>query len=549
MARQLCDGRNPVGVYMPGGGNGAGPGMHDLGGVPGVCGDPFQSMTDIVTKLADEPCSVQATYAPGSEMTVTVELSNQHGGYFEFAICPMATGLTEECFKQNTLMTESGSTEYWAQPTPMSGSISVENREVYDVKVQLPPGLTCEHCTVMWTWWTSHTCTYDCDPAVCGAYAGFNNPMPTGGSGPACPSRFPSKGEIPQMFRACGDIAILDGGVATGGADTGADAAEPVEEMPTHTPTDTTEDMDMGMDMDMATPEEPVDDMMDMGTTEPVATPTPMTPAEGCASIADLVSGDADLATLGVALEAAMLTGVLADSEAVLTVLAPVNSAFAAFPKEDLDALLANADALTEILNLHVVPGAVKAADLSGLSEASTLGGAVLNVSTASGVMFTAPDGGSSATVTTPDLMSCGGVVHKIDAVLIPGVPGVEETPTAAAPVMDFEEEDSDGMMAGGDDSMPPADTGMMDDGDDGMMDDGDDAGDDSGDDAGMQKPHNPPPAPSGGGDRINCGGLGNAACTSGAPCDDPWVPVQGGASTICRRDFSNRGLLRRLLK
>lgn len=50
MARQLCDGRNPNGVYMPGGGNGAGPGMHDLGGVPGVCGDPFQSMTDIVKK-------------------------------------------------------------------------------------------------------------------------------------------------------------------------------------------------------------------------------------------------------------------------------------------------------------------------------------------------------------------------------------------------------------------------------------------------------------------------------------------------------------------
>lgn len=194
---------------MPGGGNGAGPGMHDLGGVPGVCGDPFQSMTDIRTNFLNEPCSIQETVPEGSEYTVTVELSNQHGGYFEFAICPESMGPTEECFEEYVLMTESGSTEYWAQPTPQSGSISVDNREVYNVKVQLPEGLTCEHCTLMWTWWTSHTCTYDCDPEICGAYANFNNPMPTGGSGPPCRSRFPNKGETPQMFRACGDIAIV----------------------------------------------------------------------------------------------------------------------------------------------------------------------------------------------------------------------------------------------------------------------------------------------------------------------------------------------------
>ena len=65
MARQLCDGRAPNGDYMPGGGNGAGPGMHDLGGVPGVCGDPFQTMQGATTKFADEPCSVQETYTEG----------------------------------------------------------------------------------------------------------------------------------------------------------------------------------------------------------------------------------------------------------------------------------------------------------------------------------------------------------------------------------------------------------------------------------------------------------------------------------------------------
>ena len=41
----------------------------------------------------------------GDEFTVVVELSNQHGGYFEFAICPKDVGLTEDCFAENILMT------------------------------------------------------------------------------------------------------------------------------------------------------------------------------------------------------------------------------------------------------------------------------------------------------------------------------------------------------------------------------------------------------------------------------------------------------------
>ena len=61
---------------------------------------------------------------------------------------------------------ESGSTEFWAYVTDKSGSITVDNREVYDVRMTLPPGLTCDRCVLMWTWWTSHTCTYDCDPQV-----------------------------------------------------------------------------------------------------------------------------------------------------------------------------------------------------------------------------------------------------------------------------------------------------------------------------------------------------------------------------------------------
>jgi uncharacterized surface protein with fasciclin (FAS1) repeats len=166
--------------------------------------------------------------------------------------------------------------------------------------------------------------------------------------------------------------------------------------------------------------------------------------------------------------QAADLAATLADPEAMLTVLAPVDSAFAMISTEDIAALLAVKPALIEvrfrslrcdpthlvllcvacamytarlliqlfcctaihaaccvqILNLHVIPGVYKAADFANLSEVETLGGAKLYVSVEGGkVTFTGPDGGTSATVTEADLMSCKGVVHKIDFLLVPGIP------------------------------------------------------------------------------------------------------------------------------
>ena len=77
-----------------------------------------------------------------------------------------------------------------------------------------------------------------------------------------------------------------------------------------------------------------------------------------------------------------------------------------------------------QILKLHVLPGAYKATDFANMAEVETLAGYKLAVATGGGaVTFTGPDGGSSATVTEADMLSCGGVVHELDAVLVPGVP------------------------------------------------------------------------------------------------------------------------------
>jgi hypothetical protein len=75
-----------------------------------------------------------------------------------------------------------------------------------------------------------------------------------------------------------------------------------------------------------------------------------------------------------------------------------------------------------QILELHIIPAAVKAADLSDGQVVTTIGGEKLTVSVKPGtITFTAPNGGMVGTVIKADIMSCKGVVHIIDMVLTPG--------------------------------------------------------------------------------------------------------------------------------
>merc|ERR1712154_404381 len=82
-------------------------------------------------------------------------------------------------------------------------------------------------------------------------------------------------------------------------------------------------------------------------------------------NIAEVVSGDERFSTLLAAVGAAGLADTLATG-GPFTVFAPTNDAFAKIPKETLDGLLADKDALTAVLLRHVVPGAaLKAGDVA----------------------------------------------------------------------------------------------------------------------------------------------------------------------------------------
>jgi uncharacterized surface protein with fasciclin (FAS1) repeats len=99
------------------------------------------------------------------------------------------------------------------------------------------------------------------------------------------------------------------------------------------------------------------------------------------------------------------------------TVFAPTNASFEKLGSDQLQSLLepANRDQLTNILTYHVVPGELKAADLSDGQTLETVAGETLSVKV-DGDKVTVGD----ATVVQPDVEASNGVVHVIDGVLTP---------------------------------------------------------------------------------------------------------------------------------
>lgn len=137
------------------------------------------------------------------------------------------------------------------------------------------------------------------------------------------------------------------------------------------------------------------------------------------ANIVEIAVGAGTFKTLAAALEAADLVGAL-EGDGPFTVFAPTDEAFAKLPAGTVETLLKpeNKDTLKAILLLHVVPGSVMAADVVKLEEAKTAGGKTVKVSTAGGVKVGTAKGMSNVTKT--DIKASNGVIHVIDAVILP---------------------------------------------------------------------------------------------------------------------------------
>ncbi len=149
-------------------------------------------------------------------------------------------------------------------------------------------------------------------------------------------------------------------------------------------------------------------------------------PQAATLDIVDTAVGAGNFTTLAKALQAAGLVDTL-KGPGPFTVFAPTDAAFAALPAGTLDALLADPAALKAVLLYHVVPGRVASSDVATLSEATTVGGAKIAIATGPGGVTL----NGSAKVTTADVAASNGVIHVIDAVLIP--PAQASTPAPAA--------------------------------------------------------------------------------------------------------------------
>ena len=132
--------------------------------------------------------------------------------------------------------------------------------------------------------------------------------------------------------------------------------------------------------------------------------------------IVDTAVGAGSFTTLVAAVQAAGLVDTL-KGDGPFTVFAPTDAAFAALPAGTVDSLLLpeNKDQLVAILTYHVLPGKVMSGDIAGqkLSPA-TVQGSTVDIDATSGVTI---DG---ATVTTADIETSNGVIHVIDAVILP---------------------------------------------------------------------------------------------------------------------------------
>jgi len=132
--------------------------------------------------------------------------------------------------------------------------------------------------------------------------------------------------------------------------------------------------------------------------------------------IVDMAASAGSFKTLVAAVQAAGLVEAL-KGQGPLTVFAPTDEAFGRLPAGTVENLLKpeNKDKLIAVLTYHVVPGRVTAGEVVNLDSAKTINGRSLKISAQEGKVMV--DG---AQVTATDIMASNGVIHVIDAVVLP---------------------------------------------------------------------------------------------------------------------------------
>ena len=139
----------------------------------------------------------------------------------------------------------------------------------------------------------------------------------------------------------------------------------------------------------------------------------------GCASmypaqsVTDILAREPDLSTLNKLVKDAGLSSTL-NGAGPFTVFAPTNAAFSKVPSKTMDELAKDPKRLQAVLSYHLLPGKTMAKDVKP-GNAKTLEGASVALGSTAGYVSV-----DAALVTRADMTAANGVVHEIDAVLMP---------------------------------------------------------------------------------------------------------------------------------
>ena len=157
-------------------------------------------------------------------------------------------------------------------------------------------------------------------------------------------------------------------------------------------------------------------------------TPELMADKPVASNIVEVAAGNEAFSTLVAAVKAADLVATLS-SAGPFTVFAPTNDAFAKLPQGTVESLLKteNKEALTGILTYHVVAGKFEAAAVieaikanDGKFTVATVQGGSIDLSLVDGNVILTDSKGGTATVVIADVTASNGVIHAIDAVVMP---------------------------------------------------------------------------------------------------------------------------------
>ncbi|XP_041972028.1 uncharacterized protein LOC121728004 [Aricia agestis] len=149
------------------------------GGKCGVCGDAWDAPKPRPHEIGGTFYKgvIVRKYAPGDVITVKVQLTASHMGWFEFKVCDNPSQTDEECMSKHVLKLEgSEATKFY----PKNGSVT------YEMRYRLPEGLECVHCVFQWQYVAGNNW------GECGNGTGAV------GCGPQ------------EEFRSCADISISD---------------------------------------------------------------------------------------------------------------------------------------------------------------------------------------------------------------------------------------------------------------------------------------------------------------------------------------------------